>query len=181
MLRADLAAAEIEPEDDAGHVLDYHALRHTYISLLVESGAHPAVVKVLARHSTITLTMDRYAHVGAFNMRSAVDSLPDLGDAGQRQRMRVTGTESAVAPLIDTETGPKKGTVNGTVTPCFSGHERALPCTQDAITGSAATSMKSRERQDPSGLKDGTPGRTRTCDLRIRNPLLYPAELRARI
>ncbi len=24
-----------------------------------------------------------------------------------------------------------------------------------------------------------TPGRTRTCDLRIRNPLLYPAELRA--
>ncbi len=26
----------------------------------------------------------------------------------------------------------------------------------------------------------GTPGRARTCDLRIRNPLLYPAELRAR-
>jgi hypothetical protein len=24
-----------------------------------------------------------------------------------------------------------------------------------------------------------TPGRIRTCDLRIRNPLLYPAELRA--
>ncbi len=24
-----------------------------------------------------------------------------------------------------------------------------------------------------------TPGRTRTCDLRIRNPLLYPPELRA--
>ena len=24
-----------------------------------------------------------------------------------------------------------------------------------------------------------TPGRTRTCDLRIRNPLLYPTELRA--
>ena len=26
---------------------------------------------------------------------------------------------------------------------------------------------------------NGTPYRTRTCDLRIRNPLLYPAELRA--
>ena len=26
----------------------------------------------------------------------------------------------------------------------------------------------------------GAPGRARTCDLRIRNPLLYPAELRAR-
>lgn len=28
-------------------------------------------------------------------------------------------------------------------------------------------------------LKWITPGRIRTCDLRIRNPLLYPAELRA--
>ena len=26
---------------------------------------------------------------------------------------------------------------------------------------------------------NGAPGRTRTCDLRIRSPLLYPAELRA--
>jgi hypothetical protein len=26
---------------------------------------------------------------------------------------------------------------------------------------------------------DGTPGRIRTCDLRIRSPLLYPAELQA--
>ena len=27
--------------------------------------------------------------------------------------------------------------------------------------------------------RQNTPGRIRTCDLRIRNPLLYPAELRA--
>ena len=27
----------------------------------------------------------------------------------------------------------------------------------------------------------GDPGRTRTCDLRIRNPPLYPAELRGRL
>ena len=26
-----------------------------------------------------------------------------------------------------------------------------------------------------------TPGRIRTCDLRIRNPLLYPTELRAQL
>ncbi len=29
--------------------------------------------------------------------------------------------------------------------------------------------------------KYGMPGRIRTCDLRIRNPLLYPTELRAHI
>lgn len=35
------------------------------------------------------------------------------------------------------------------------------------------------------GLKQrthiGTPGRIRTCDLRIRSPLLYPTELRAQV
>jgi hypothetical protein len=30
-----------------------------------------------------------------------------------------------------------------------------------------------------TGQKQDTPGRARTCDLRIRNPLLYPTELRA--
>ena len=35
---------------------------------------------------------------------------------------------------------------------------------------------------DPKKLSDlaGAPGRTRTCDQRLRRPLLYPTELRAR-
>ena len=34
-------------------------------------------------------------------------------------------------------------------------------------------------RQKPKKqASDGDPGRIRTCDLRIRSPLLYPAELR---
>ncbi len=32
----------------------------------------------------------------------------------------------------------------------------------------------------PCGVGYSTPGRIRTCDLRIRSPLLYPTELRAR-
>ncbi len=37
------------------------------------------------------------------------------------------------------------------------------------------------ERRKPApARKAGAPGRIRTCDLRIRSPLLYPAELRAR-
>ena len=31
----------------------------------------------------------------------------------------------------------------------------------------------------PRLIIDGTPGRIRTCDLRIRSPLLYPTELQA--
>jgi hypothetical protein len=32
----------------------------------------------------------------------------------------------------------------------------------------------------PGRNKSGAPGRTRTCDHRLRRPVLYPAELRAR-
>jgi integrase len=49
--------------DSAGHVVDFHALRHTYISRLVASGANIKVAQELARHSTPTLTLGRYAHV----------------------------------------------------------------------------------------------------------------------
>ena len=34
--------------------------------------------------------------------------------------------------------------------------------------------------QSDATLSKSTPGRTRTCDLRIRNPPLYPTELRGR-
>lgn len=64
MLRADLKAAGIPERDDSGHVVDFHALRHTYITRLARSGGAPAVAKSLARHSTISLTIDHYTHIG---------------------------------------------------------------------------------------------------------------------
>ena len=51
---------------------DFHSLRHRFITELVKAGAHP---KELARHSTITLTMDRYAHVGLQDSATALTKL----------------------------------------------------------------------------------------------------------
>jgi len=48
------------PYETADGVVDFHSLRATYITLLVASGVDPKRVQALARHSTITLTMDRY-------------------------------------------------------------------------------------------------------------------------
>lgn len=73
MLRADLAAAGIPHTDAQGRVLDFHALRHSYITHLILSGANPKVVQTLARHSTITLTLDRYTHVDADDVRKALE------------------------------------------------------------------------------------------------------------
>jgi integrase len=77
MLRVDLAAAGIPATDAAGRVLDFHALRHSYITHLVRSGVNPKLVQTLARHSTITLTLDRYTSVESDDVRKALEGGAD--------------------------------------------------------------------------------------------------------
>jgi integrase len=77
-LRRDLKRAGIAYADESGRVVDFHALRHTFVSSLARAGVHPAKAKELARHSTITLTMDVYAHVETDELRSALGSVPGL-------------------------------------------------------------------------------------------------------
>ncbi|MFA5239685.1 MAG: tyrosine-type recombinase/integrase [Phycisphaerae bacterium] len=78
MMRKDLEAAGIVYKDDADRFVDFHSLRHTFISNLTQSGASPKIAQSLARHSTIGLTMDTYTHVGLYDERAALDSLPVL-------------------------------------------------------------------------------------------------------
>ncbi len=99
MLRADLTVAEIEYRDEAGRVADFHALRHTFITNLARTGVHPKVAQQLARHSTITLTMDRYSHLVIGELADGLSALPEL-DTGARdqERQRRTGT-CDIAPM----------------------------------------------------------------------------------
>jgi integrase len=60
MVRADLSAAGIPYRDGEGRVADFHALRHSYITLLERSGVSPKLAQELARHSDIRLTMNVY-------------------------------------------------------------------------------------------------------------------------
>jgi integrase len=85
MLQHDLRAAGVPFVDEDGRVYDFHALRHQFISDMVAAGVHPKHAKVLARHSTITLTMDRYAHVGLADVRAALDRVPSVDGDGQAQ------------------------------------------------------------------------------------------------
>ena len=62
MFQADLEAAGIAGRDVAGLVVDFHSLRHTFITNLANAGVHPKTAQTLARHCSITLTMDRYSH-----------------------------------------------------------------------------------------------------------------------
>jgi integrase len=53
----------------------FHDLRHTAASLLVAQGIHPREVMEILGHSTITLTMNTYAHVMPLAKRAALDAL----------------------------------------------------------------------------------------------------------
>ncbi len=43
--------------------INFHALRHTYATRLLEANEHPKVVQELLGHTSITMTLDLYSHV----------------------------------------------------------------------------------------------------------------------
>ena len=182
MLRADLEDAGIAYSDDAGRVVDFHALRHTFISNLAAGGVHPKRAQELARHSTIMLTMDHYTHVSRSELADALDVLPDVSSTGA-ETVRATGTYG--------EETVQKGRGNGadSVLPEYLPEYRADKCisTQFGALGEALSGVcKAQENPEKHRIEstsvgsDATaPGGTRTHDRRIRNPVLYPTELPA--
>jgi integrase len=95
MLAIDLKAAGISPETDSG-VIDFHALRGTYITHLLNSGASIKTCQTLARHSTPVLTIGVYAKTALHDLASAVEALPDLTSGTsdrESQSVQATGTD----------------------------------------------------------------------------------------
>jgi hypothetical protein len=72
------------------------SLRHRFGSELAIANVPPKVAQDLMRHSTITLTMDRYSHVGLNDSAGALDKLPPLPGCGHSTEAtagRATGTD----------------------------------------------------------------------------------------
>ncbi len=85
MLREDLKAAGIPYVDAAGKVLDFHALgRHTFCTNLALANVPPKVAQALARHSTITLTLNRYSHVHDSDALAGLARLPAVPSLTQK-------------------------------------------------------------------------------------------------
>lgn len=71
VLRADCEAAGIQAETAEGRI-DFHSLRHTFVTDLARAGVHPKVAQRLARHSTVQLTLDVYTHAGDDELHDAL-------------------------------------------------------------------------------------------------------------
>lgn len=95
LLRADCTAAGV----DTTHV-DFHALRHTFISRLAESLVHPKILQELARHSSIDTTLRYYTHFRQADERNAIEGLPALPETGQ-PRLDVASAPAAAPSDAD--------------------------------------------------------------------------------
>ena len=76
MLRIDLGDAEIPAIDNNGRIVDFHALRTTFVTSLARAGVWPAMAQRLARHSDINLTLNTYTCIQMSELEEAVGRLP---------------------------------------------------------------------------------------------------------
>ena len=83
----------------AGDRLDFHALRHTCGSWLAMTGAHPKTVQTVMRHSTITLTMDAYAHLFPGQEADAVAQMRQMLADDTPEELRATGTDDVAVDI----------------------------------------------------------------------------------
>ena len=126
MMREDLEAAGIAYKDEAGHYVDFHSLRHTFISIVGRSGATVKEAQRLARHSTSALTLDVYTHIGLNDERRAVENLPELHSPNANSRAVALKTGTDDMPVEHAEKGQEKLTPKLTpfLTPtAFSGYD----------------------------------------------------------
>lgn len=85
-------------QDADGRTFDFHATRHSFITLLARAGVHPKMAQELARHSSIDLTMNAYTHLKLRDRAAAVEARPSL--------LPQQGEPTAPA-LAATGTGPR--------------------------------------------------------------------------
>lgn len=65
----------LQAKNSEGHVLDFHALRHTCGAWLAIAGVNAKVIQKVMRHSTIVLTLDTYGHLMPGETQGVVEKL----------------------------------------------------------------------------------------------------------
>jgi integrase len=162
--------------DAADRVFDFHSLRHQYISNLAAAGVHPKIAQTLARHSTITLTMDRYTHVGLYDLAASVNSLPavPVGVPGPEANvLKATGTDDLGGAEVPTVV--PSGAENGAIQPASATLRIAPDCTEtrgerkkpDAVNPQRGKTIRTNPREPASNCTKGKergPSRIRTGD-----------------
>ena len=122
----------------------------------------------LARYSTPTLTIGTYSHTRLHGLTGALEALP--GHSGRKLEALVTTETTHEHPQHRPQQSSRESVQKG-ATHCDS----MGPLAQKVNVGRSSVRATNRKGLRLNATRSGnTPGRTRTCDPRIRNPLLYP-------
>ncbi len=162
MLKVDLEAAGIPYIDEYGRYADFHALRHTAITFYYLWTHNKEMAQRFARHSSSAITDAIYMHLDYRHPNVKFDRMPDLSpQESEAEPLRATGTAGLESPPEKLTPNLTQLTSNLTKTHAGSGRHGAAHRT---ATGELR----------PPKADCGTPGRIRTCDPRLRRPVLYP-------
>ena len=158
--------------------LHWHDLRNEGASRLLANGVDIRVIQLMLGHASLEQTQ-RYLNVTDEELRRGLQV--------SWQRARIVDSRPTVSgrPALPFATRSDSGA---------SGEEVLHDCPQIVPKAPSAWpserevahhSVRPKAEQlfeeiDLKGLGCGAPGRIRTCDLWLRRPTLYPAELRAR-
>ena len=89
MIQADAAEAGLPLMDDDGRELVFHSLRHTLRTELVRSRVSEAVIDHIMRHKAVGVGRRFYTHLTDFEIREAIERLPDYPWPGDLQQQQV--------------------------------------------------------------------------------------------
>ena len=100
ILNKDLEWAKLAKRDANGRVLDVHALRHTFGTMLAKEGLSLVIVQKAMRHSSPELTANVYTHIGVGDILKACETLPSI-----TPKSVLVGIEGVNAPDNNTKEG----------------------------------------------------------------------------
>jgi integrase/recombinase XerD len=109
MFKPDLKAAGVEYRNASGEYADFHSLRHTSGTFLKDAGVHAKLIQQHMRHSTITLTMDRYTHTHRTDEAIAVGAMPALNWPAAKAASGDTGLDTAKENTLSPSLSPRGG------------------------------------------------------------------------
>jgi len=160
-----LKAAGIDAKDKAGRIIDFHSLRHSFITGLSKAGVSPRVAMELARHSQIDLTMRTYTDAGMLGTADAVNALPSWSKPVEQERLAAaTGTDD-MQPSLYVPTNDTKDCSQSV----FLRPEVSLSPVE---TMASTTSISTAKNAGLSSLSDNRGDRIRTCALLVPNQAL---------
>ena len=159
----DKDTGKILKRDAQGRTLDVHALRHSFCTLVAQSGVNMQTAQRLMRHATPAMTA-RYTHLTLTDLSGAIAALPGLPE--------ITQPTVAIAAETGANLRPILRPINGRIS---MGH-RAISCTLESQDKGGAHTHERPENigvcgekrmVGDNGLEPSTPCMSSKCLLRI--------------